>query len=269
MKTNDARILLALLPQDDGSEDVPTDPRWHAALRRVAHYQLILRQLMSPETGDAMIRLMERHTDSLNPAWQSPYNSRAYVLETLRKDMTTWRQVLAMEAGLGPGADSDGIDVIVQQMIDEASTEGGPIVRQGNNLLGGDAGPILSGTATSRIVHLLLYHGERGRYLRDDEPCTLFERCDTMLEGTYREVAWLHERVNGSLPTLYAAVRQLTAMGIIEQSDRRAGVKVRLRAPYTWVAAEDRKRWCQLRDQGRLPITRNAGTTSDPIVVAK
>jgi len=42
--------------------------------------------------------------------------------------MTTWRQVLAMEAKIGPAADSDGIDVVWQQMIDAASVEGGPIV---------------------------------------------------------------------------------------------------------------------------------------------
>ena len=125
MQIDDAKILLALLPQEDYSEDPSTDgPRWQAVIRRVVHYQLLLRQLMSPETCDAMLRLLERYTDSLNPAWRSPLRDRDCVMLSLRRDEVIWRQVLKMEAKIGPAAGSDGVDVIVNHMIDEASVAG-------------------------------------------------------------------------------------------------------------------------------------------------
>src|ERR1039458_1826250 len=104
MQINDAKILLALLPAGDEGDEGPTTDgsRWREALRRVAHYQLILRQLMATDTGDAMVRLMERYTDSLNPGWESQLRCRDFVLLSLRRDEAIWRQVLAMESKIGP-----------------------------------------------------------------------------------------------------------------------------------------------------------------------
>jgi hypothetical protein len=187
---------------------------------------------------------------------EAPPPTRDKIANDHLRDDKALKEYLAIAPKLGPALDANGIDRMVTRMIDAASEEGGPILRDGNKLLPGSAGPRLSGTPTERAAHLLLYHADRGLQLHAAESQNLWERQNEPIEGVYRSVLWVHERIGGSLTTLYDALRSLAAKNITEQRHGKRGLQVRLRVPFTFQAAEDRAMYCYLRDEGLLPVTR-------------
>jgi hypothetical protein len=266
MQNDEGKIVHGLMPLNDGNEDGSVDgPRWRGVLARVAYWQLILNQLM---TTPSAVRLMNGllvmyHEDyCLDPRYaeRDPPSQEKIVYEHFRGQAET-KEYLALAPRLGDPIDADGVDRLVQGMIDAASGPGGPIICDGDRMLAGSAGPHFhpDSTLTERVAHVLLYHADRGRPLRPEEGVSLWERTDYPRVEEFRPVAFLHERIAGSLPALYAAIRGLEAKRIIEVSQGRSGMRVRLCLPYLHQSADDRAAWCKLRDAGLLPITRGDG----------
>jgi hypothetical protein len=261
MKIEAAKIIHGLMPMENEEDNSTDGPRWRGVLARAAYHQVIINQLIERQSAKLINHLIAYYYDDycLDPRYAE--------LDPPTRDHIAgdhfWRDpemkaYLALVPKLGDAPDAEGFDRLVQQMIDAAAAEGGPILREGNNLLSGSAGPRFGAdsTPTSRIVHLVLYHADRNRELLPAEAQNLYERTDYPRTDDYRTVGWLHERVGGSLPTLYDALRSLAAKDITESIQTKSGQRVRLRVPYTFQAAEDRALWCHLRDEGLLPITK-------------
>jgi hypothetical protein len=261
MYTNDAYLIHALMPEEDGLVD---DSRWRDAHARVEYHMIVLAQLMEPEAARLAKDLINyyciyRDADGAQAqVWLTlPPPSRAKIKDDHFRGSSAMQAYLEMAPTLGQAPDVDLIDRIVGDMIDNASQKGGPIIREGNTMLSGAAGPHLSGTPTERLVWALLYYTDADRMKQSAAEETLWERTEWPVEGLYRSVPWLHERIGGSLSTLHDAVRGLVKRRIVEEFPTKKGIVIRLRLPYTRQAADDRCEYSALRDLGFLPLTKD------------